>query len=155
MADEFYDYKQGKTYTDGITVYVRGGRELYEQLGRFNGQVENDVRKAIRSASKKVLSDARSLANGIRLTGAFAASLKLKENRRGVRLSSNDPGAGTIEFANRGAVYQRGRFAGRPIGVPKGGPPRALVSAVERNNPMVLRAVQEAIEKGLNQVKGA
>lgn len=155
MAGEFYDYKQGHVSTDGLTVYVRGGAELYEQLGRFNGQVEKDVRQAIRSASKRVLSDARSLANGIRLTGAFAASLKLRETRRGVRIASNDPGAGTIEFANRGAVYQRGKRAGQPIGVPKGSPPRALVPAVERNNPMILRAVQEAIEKGLQQVKGA
>ncbi len=155
MADGMYDWRQGSAATDGVTVHIRGGRELMEQLASFDASVERDVRRRIRAASQRVLSDARSLANGIRLTGAFAASLKLRDSRAGVRIMSNDPGAGTIEFANRGAVYQRGRLAGRPVGVPRGGPPRALVASVERNNTAVLRAVQEAVEDGLRKVKGA
>lgn len=125
---------------DGLDRAMRGLREVNRDLYR-------EMRRGLKEDARPVLEDARSYASGLGGSGDYAGSLVIRAISNGVRVQSDDPGAGTIEFANRGAVYLSGRRRGLPVGVPMGSPPRALVRAAEEDEPLVRRAVEDRIAR--------
>ena len=142
-------------FGDGLTVYIKGYDTLMKGLKTYNELAYNQVRKIIKEQGQVVLAEAKSRGMAIRDTGAFAASLAIRDTQRGVKLVSTDPGAGTIEYANWGATYTRGRYAGRPIGVPrKAAKPRAMIPAVENNEQGTFAAVENALAILCDNIKG-
>lgn len=142
-------------FGDGLTVYIKGYDTLMQTIRKVETDTYERVRQVIRQQGEVVLSDAKGYAMAIRDTGDFAASLRLSDTQRGVKLVTDDPGAGTIEFANPGAVYLRSKYAGLPIGVPrKATNPRAMVPAVLDNEQGTFTAVENAIAILCDQVRG-
>lgn len=142
--------------SDGFTITIFGRNELIAALHKLNPDVERELKLEIRSSARKVLQDAKGYAvMGHSPSGAYSGSLSLKDQKKGIRIVSNDPGAGAIEFANAGAVYLRGPRRGRPIGTPAVGKPKALIKAANENEPIVLDRVQKALQRACDKVKGA
>jgi hypothetical protein len=67
--------------------------------------------------------------------------------KEGVRISANDEGAGVIEFANPGALARKGPRVGKPVGVPRGEPPRALIRAAIENEQTVVAHIESDIDE--------
>lgn len=143
--------------SDGMfTITIFGREQLIASLKKLNPDVEKQLRKEIRDAGNKVLQESKGYAvMGHSPTGAYSGSLSLKDQKKGVRIISGDPGAGTIEFANAGARYLRGPRYGRPIGTPAVGKPKALIKAANENEPIVLAKVQSALQRACDAVRGA
>ena len=129
----------------GIDIRVDGLDEAIKALGDIDRELPREVRRGIKEDARPILDDAKRYAHGIADTGAYASSLAMRAISGGVRIQSDDPGAGVIEFARPGAFYLTGPRAGRRIGVPAGGPPRALVKASEENEDVVVRDVEDRI----------
>ena len=102
-----------------------------------------------------MLQDTKSAASSFRDTGQFMGSFSVRNIKAGVRIQSNDPGAGAIEFAVPGAVYLRGTRYGRVFpAVKRAGKPRALVKASVDDEQWVLDRVTEAIQNALDNIQG-
>lgn len=143
--------------SDGMfTITIFGRNELIAALHKLNPDVEKQLKKEIRDAGNKVLQESKGYAvMGAAPSGAYSGSLSLKDQKKGVRIVSSDPGAGTIEFANVGARYLRGPRYGRPVGTPAVGKPKALIKAANENEPLVLQQVQNALQRACDAVRGA
>lgn len=135
----------------GVRIEAQGLKETIEALRSINRDLPREFKKGLKQDAEPILSDARGNAQSIASTGAYASSLAMRAISNGVRIQSDDPGAGTIEFANRGAVYISGRRRGLPVGVPQGSPPRALVRAVLDNEDAVVGAVETRIEQTIRK----
>lgn len=131
----------------GLKIEVDGAKEVADGLRRIDRQLVKELKQGMREDAQPILRDARSYASGLGGSGQYAGSLSMRSIKDGVRIQSSDPGAGTIEFAHRGAYYRSGRRRGLPVGVPMGGPPRALVRASEENEGAVRRSVETRIER--------
>lgn len=138
----------------GISIQVTGLDEAIDALRGIDGALASELRRGLREDARPLLDSARGYAAALGGAGQYAGSMALRAISSGVRLASDDPGAGTIEFARLGAHYLKGPRAGRPIGVPPGGPPRALVRAAdEREDEVRLKAeerVAQTIERYLH-----
>jgi len=142
-------------FGDGLTVYIKGYDTLMRSLKRLDANAYKQVRQTIKQQGNVVLNEAKSRANSFRDTGAFAGSLAIRDTQRGVKLVTTDEGGGTIEYANWGAVYLRGRFKGQPIGVPRGAAkPRAMIPAIVNNEQGTFVAVENALAILCDSVKG-
>lgn len=150
-----YDIGVGAASNGLFTVEVRGASTLIQTLRAFSPDAERELRQTIRQAGQQVLNDAKGFAGGFAYSGDYAGSLGLKDLVKGVRIQSTDAGAGAIEFANAGAVYLRGPFRGRPIGTPPVPKPKALIKAKEEHEPHVIAAVQDALARACDRVRGA
>ena len=135
----------------GVRIEAVGLKETIEALRSINRELPREFKKGLKQDAAPILSDARGNAQSIAGTGAYASSMAMRAISNGVRIQSDDPGAGTIEFANRGAVYLSGRRRGLPVGVPQGAPPRALVRAVLDNEDTVVGAVETRIEQTIRK----
>lgn len=151
-------YMTGTSASFGdLTVTIIGGRTLVRALGKL----APDAQRAIRGEIKRAGDIVRSKASGYgaslgrRPSGAYAGSFSVRALAGGVRVQSDDPGAGTIEFAKAGAVYLRGPLYGMPIGTPGDPKPRALIRAANEEEPTVIAAVQNAIQRACDAVGGA
>ena len=136
--------------SDGqFTITIFGINELIAALHKLNPDIEKELKKEIKDAGNKVLQESKGHAAGLghSPSGAYARSLSLKDQKKGVRIVSSDAGAGAIEFANAGARYLRGPRYGRPIGTPAVGKPKALIKAANENEPIVLERVQSALQR--------
>ena len=150
-----YDTGVGATSDGMFTITVRGLDNLLRTLRALAPDAERELKRDIADAGRKVLSDARSYAvMGHSPTGAYSGSLSMRNLAKGVKIQSDDPGAGAIEFANKGAVYLRGRFRGRPIGTPAVAKPKALIKSANENEPYVLATVQAALQRACDRVRG-
>lgn len=132
-----------------IFVHTHGLRELSKALGGAPKELQKDIGASFKRAAEPVAQRARDLAWGFADTGHFASSIKITGGRAGVFLTSNDEGAGPIEFAHIGALAQSGPGAGQPIGVPDGSPARALFPAIEDTIDDLAAALTAQIEKTL------
>lgn len=142
--------------SDGFTVTIFGLNELLASLSHLNPTIEKELKREIREAGNKVLQETRGLAYlGHSPSGAYSHSFSMTSQKSGVRIRSNDAGAGTIEFANAGARYLRGPRYGRPIGTPAVGKPKALIKAANENEPIVLEKIQTALQRACDTVRGA
>lgn len=151
-------YRTGvKATSDGLTVTVFGARELAACLRRLAPDAEREVKRAIHRQALTILEQARSHAGSIAANPSwdYSRSIALRERASGVTIYSGDPGAGTIEFANPGAVYLRGPRYGRHVGTPVAGKPKALIRAVVENEPTVLATIQDALARACDAVRGA
>lgn len=137
-----------------LRIEVRGLKEAVQALRKIDGSLASELKRGIREDARPILDDARGYARALGGRGDYAASLAMRTLSNGVRIQSDDPGAGTIEFAHRGALYRTGPRAGSRAGVPRGEPPRALVRAALANEAMVRSRVEgriaETIERYLN-----
>lgn len=131
----------------GLKIEIDGAKEVADGLRRIDRQLLKELKQGMKEDARPILQDARSYASGLGGSGQYAGSLSMRAIKDGVRIQSDDPGAGTIEFAHRGAYYLSGSRRGLPVGVPMGGPPRALVRASEENEDAVRRAVETRIER--------
>lgn len=139
-----------------FTVEIIGASTLLTTLRRLSPEVEQGLKREISEAGRAVLGDAKGLAFIRKApTGDYSRSLSMRSLARGVKIQSNDPGAGAIEFANAGAVYLRGPLAGQPIGTPAVGKPKALIKAANDHEPAVIATVQDAIQRACDTVRGA
>lgn len=130
----------------GVSITVTGLREAVRALRDIDRALPSELKRGIRRDAEPILAEARGHASALGGSGQYAASLAMRTISDGVRIASSDPGAGTIEFAHRGAVYLSGRRAGLPAGVPGGSPPRALVRAAIDNESLVASRVEGRIE---------
>lgn len=136
---------------EGVRIEAKGLDETIKALKSINRQLPREFKKGLKEDARPILADARSNAQSIARSGAYASSMAMRAISNGVRIISDDPGAGTIEFANRGAFYLSGSRRGLPVGVPSGSPPRALVRAVLDNEEDVKRAVESRIEQTIRK----
>ena len=144
----------GFGHEGALRIEVRGLDETIVALGAIDRELPSELRKGLREDARPLLQSARGYASGLGGTGSYASSLSMRTVRSGVRIVSGDPGAGTIEFALPGAFALTGPRRGRPIGVPRGTPARALVRAAKEHEPDITarasRRVEQAIERYLN-----
>lgn len=139
------------THGGGIRIEAKGLKETIKALSSIDEELPREFKRGLKEDAKPILADARNNAQSIARTGSYASSMAIRALSNGVRIQSNDPGAGTIEFANAGAVYLSGRRRGLPVGVPRGNPPRALVKAVLDNEAAVVDAVETRIEQTIRK----
>lgn len=139
------------THGGGLRIEAEGLEETIRALKFINKDILREFKRGLKEDAKPILTEARNNAQAIARTGAYASSMALRTLANGVRIASDDPGAGTIEFSNAGAVYLSGRRRGLPVGVPKGNPPRALVKAVLDNENAVVDAVETRIEQTIRK----
>lgn len=139
------------THGGGVRIEAKGLTETIKALREIDRELPKEFKKGLKQDAKPILSEARNNAQSIARTGAYASSMAMRTIADGVRIISDDPGAGTIEFANAGAVYLSGRRRGLPVGVPQGNPPRALVKAVLDNEDAVRDAVETRIEQTIRK----
>lgn len=135
----------------GIRIEARGLTETIKALKDIDREIPREFKRGLKEDARPILKDARSNAMSIARTGAYASSMAMRAISNGVKIVSSDPGAGTIEFAHHGAVYQKGSRRGKPIGVPSGEPPRALVRSVLDNEALVNEAVETRIEQTIKR----
>lgn len=135
----------------GIRIDINGLDETIKALKSINRDLPRELKSGLKQDAKPILTDARSNAQSIARTGAYASSISMRTIADGVRIISDDPGAGTIEFARAGAFYLSGRRRGLPVGVPKGSPPRALIKSVLDNEDVVKDAVETRIEQTIRK----
>lgn len=134
-----------------LSIEAKGLTETIKALRAINRELPRELKRGLKEDAKPILADARSNAQSIAYSGAYASSMAMRAMSNGVRIVSDDPGAGTIEFAHRGAFYLSGRRRGLPVGVPSGSPPRALVRAVLDNEEDVRGAVESRIEQTIRK----
>lgn len=134
-----------------LSIEAKGLTETIKALRTINRELPREFKRGLKDDAKPILTDARNNAQSIAYSGAYASSMAMRAISNGVRIISDDPGAGTIEFANRGAFYLSGRRRGLPVGVPSGNPPRALVRAVLDNEEDVRRSVESRIEQTIRK----
>lgn len=137
----------GFTHGGAVRIEAKGLDETIRALKSINRELPREFKKGLKEDARPILADARNNAQSIAYSGAYASSMSMRTIANGVRIASSDSGAGTIEFANRGAFYLSGKRAGLPVGVPSGSPPRALVRASLDNEEDVRRAVESRIER--------
>lgn len=135
----------------GIRIEARGLTETIKALKDIDREIPREFKRGLKEDARPILKDARSNAMSIARTGAYASSMAMRAISNGVKIVSSDPGAGAIEFAHHGAVYQKGSRRGKPIGVPSGEPPRALVRSVLDNEALVTEAVETRIEQTIKR----
>lgn len=135
----------------GIRIEARGLTETIKALQDIDREIPREFKRGLKEDARPILKDARSNAMSIARTGAYASSMAMRAISNGVKIVSSDPGSGTIEFAHHGAVYQKGSRRGKPIGVPSGEPPRALVRSVLDNEALVTEAVETRIEQTIKR----
>lgn len=135
----------------GIRIESRGLTETIKALKDIDREIPREFKRGLKEDARPILKDARSNAMSIARTGAYASSMAMRAISNGVKIVSSDPGAGTIEFAHHEAVYQKGSRRGKPIGVPSGEPPRALVRSVLDNEALVTEAVETRIEQTIKR----
>ena len=144
----------GKRRGGALDIQVQGLSEAIDGLKRIDAELPKELKKGLREDARPLLESARGYALALGGTGQYASNMAMRTRSSGVRVANADPGAGAIEFARRGAFYLTGPRAGRPLGVPGGEPPRALVrAAVEQGDAVVERAerrVSETIERYLH-----
>lgn len=139
------------THGGGLRIEAEGLEETIRALKSINKDILREFKRGLKEDAKPILTEARNNAQAIARTGAYASSMALRTLANGVRIASDDAGAGTIEFANAGAVYLSGKRRGLPVGVPQGNPPRALVRAVLDNEDAVVDAVETRIEQTIRK----
>lgn len=135
----------------GASIRIEGLKETIRDLKKVNPEVAKVIRGDFRDAGDIVLSSARSYASGLGGSGQYASSLSMRSLAYGVRIQSGDPGAGTIEFAHPGARYLSGTRQGLRVGVPAGGPPRALVKSSEENEARVVALIESRVERAIGK----
>ena len=132
-----------------LFVHTHGLRELSKALSGAPRLLQKDIGDSFKRSAEPVAQRARDIAWGFADTGAFASSIKITGGRSGVFLSSNDPAAGPIDFANLGAIAMSGPGAGKPIGVPDGAPSRSLFPAIDDTIDDLAVALTAQVEKTL------
>lgn len=134
-----------------LFVHTHGLRELSRMVSGAEKQLQRDISAGFKRAAEPVAERARQLAASFAETGDFASSIKITGGRAGVFLSSNDPGAGPIDFAHWGAVALTGPNVGEPVGVPYAGgsPSRAFYPAIEDTIDDLAEALTRQIETTL------
>lgn len=146
-----------------LSVHVDGLDACLRYFEKVNPELEKVVKDELKEAAQPVLTAARANAQGIAATGHFASSMSLRVYKRGqVRLRSNDPAAGVIEFAKIGAKTLTSK--GTPlankrlalqsgVGVPRrANPPRAMYKAINEHIDAVARDIDDRLERVLNRV---
>ena len=129
------------------SIEVKGAKEAIEGLKRIDRSLASELKRGMKEDAKPILQDARGNARSLGGSGAYASSMAMRTIKDGVRIQSDDPAAGVIEFAPRGAFSRTGKRAGLPLGVPSGAPPRALVRASLDNEEDVRKSVESRIER--------
>ncbi len=144
----------GKGRGSALDIRVGGLSEALAGLKGIDEALPKELKKGLRDDARPLLESARGYARALGGTGEYASNMAMRAVSSGVRLVNADPGAGAIEFAHRGAFYLSGPRAGRPLGVPGGDPPRALIrAAVEQGDEVARKAerrVAETIERYLH-----
>jgi hypothetical protein len=116
-------------------IHVEGLREFKRDIKRLEPEVAKDLRKDIAKAAGIVAAEAS--ANAVRVTGAYARSIRPYVTARGVSVGSRLPQAGVLHFG--GTI--------RPRGVPITFPARPVVSeALDRNTDRIVDALGDAVE---------
>jgi hypothetical protein len=111
------------------SIQIYGASATIEAFSHIDGELARELKSTFRDEAKVVLQHAKQYARALGGSGDYANSMAMRTIKRGARISSSDPGAGTIEFANQGAFARKGPHMGKPVGVPQGDAPRALVRA--------------------------
>lgn len=130
-----------------LRIEVNGIKETIDALGRIDRTLATELKKGLKEDAKPILTDAKGYARALGGSGQYASSMAMRTLKDGVRIQASDPGAGTIEFAHRGAFYRSGARMGKRVGVPSGNPPRALVKASLEHEDEVRRSVETRIER--------
>ena len=130
-----------------LRIEVKGVKETIYALKQIDSTLATELKKGIKEDAKPILTDAKGYARALGGSGDYAASMAMRTLKDGVRIQASDPGAGTIEFAHRGAFYRSGKRMGKRVGVPSGNPPRALVKASLEHEDEVKRSVETRIER--------
>lgn len=125
---------------EGLTETLRGLRDIDRELPR-------EVKKGLREDVRPLFAAYQSYARGLGGTGQYASNASMRTISSGVKIANSDPGAGPIEFANPGAFYLSGPRAGRRMGVPHVGKPRALMRAVDEYEDEVVERVEDRIDR--------
>lgn len=132
------------------TIEVNNLEEVLANLKAIAPRLQRELKGEIREVARPTFNKARSYASGLgsNPTGAYAHSLSMRTNDRGVRIVSTDPGAGVIEFANPGALILIGERAGRRAPVPHGSnPPRAMVRAIVEDEESIVEGINDAVQR--------
>lgn len=137
------------------TIQVENLDETIKALSQLDSRLAKGLKDEIEEIAEPTLQKAKGYGSGLGAnpTGAYGASMSMKQRQYGVVLQSTDPGGGTIEFAHQGAVYLRGPLAGQRVGVPHGSePPRALLKAILEDEREIVDQVDEAVAKICDEV---
>ena len=134
-----------------LSIEVKGVKETIDALRRIDRTLAAELKKGLKEDARPILSDAKGYARALGGSGGYAASMAMRTLKDGVRIQASDPGAGTIEFAHRGAFYRSGPRMGKRAGVPAGSPPRALVRSSLEHEDEVKRSVETRIERTIKR----
>lgn len=130
-----------------LRIEISGIKEAMDGLKRIDRALVTELKKGLKEDARPILTSAKGYARALGGSGDYAASMAMRTLKDGVRIQADDPGAGTIEFARRGAFYRSGKRAGKSVGVPVGTPPRALVKASLEHEDEVKRSVETRIQR--------
>lgn len=130
-----------------LSIRVEGLAETLKGLREIDRELPKEVKRGLREDVRPLFAAYQSYARGLGGSGQYAANASIRTISAGVKIANSDPGAGPIEFANPGAFYLNGPRAGRRMGVPHAGKPRALMRAVDEYEDEVRDRVESRIEK--------
>lgn len=137
-----------------MQLKVEGLTEALRAIKDIDRSIANEIKAGFREDIRPLFNAYRAYASALGGSGAYASSTSMKSIAKGVRIQSSDPAAGVIEFANRGAVYLSGPRAGRRIGVPHVGKPRALMRAVDEHEPQIVRSAEARVAQVIERYLG-
>lgn len=126
-------------------IEIKGLKETKEALRAISRDLVREFNKGLREDARPLLNAYKAYASGLGGTGQYASNASMRTMASGIKIVNTDPGAGTIEFANPGAFYRTGRLAGKKIGVPSAPKPRALMRAVDENEPQIVARVESRL----------
>ena len=124
-----------------LSIRVEGLAETLKGLREIDRELPKEVKRGLREDVRPLFAAYQSYARGLGGSGQYAANASMRTISAGVKIANSDPGAGPIEF------YLNGPRAGRRMGVPHAGKPRALMRAVDEYEDEVRDRVESRIEK--------
>lgn len=125
----------------GPTVRVKGLREFRRDLKRLSPAVNRELTRELKTVAEPVAADAR--AHAPKLTGEYAASIRVYTTGTKVSIGSRLPQAGVLHWG--GTI--------RPRGVPIHFKPRPVVmEAADRQSHEIVDGLGDAVERAARKV---
>ena len=118
-----------------LSIRVEGLAETLKGLREIDRELPKEVKRGLREDVRPLFAAYQSYARGLGGSGQYAANASMRTISAGVKI------------ANPGAFYLNGPRAGRRMGVPHAGKPRALMRAVDEYEDEVRDRVESRIEK--------
>lgn len=133
-----------------INIKVKGVEETISDLKRLDESLAKDFKKGLREDVRPLFQAYKRYAAGLGGVGTYASNAHMRTIKTGIKISNTDPAAGVKEFANIGALANKGPRRGKPVGVPYAPKPRALMRARDEYEPDIIDAVERRIQRAID-----